>query len=236
MQDTFESRESRRDFLVKTGLLIAATGLWGAVGCSEDEKGSTAWKVPPTEDLMREHGILRRIMLIYDEIGKRLKQGEKFPLQTLAEANNIIRRFIQDYHEKNEELHIFNRFSNSGKMVELVATLYQQHLAGRKLIDKVRALSTEENLQDPAERVKIAEFLNTFNQFGRHHAAWEDTVLFPAFRSIISPQDFTEVGETFARAEEKRFGSNGYEKVVGQVADLEKKLGIYDLKEFTPKL
>ncbi len=103
---------------------------------------------------MREHGILRRIMLIYDEIGKRLKQGEEFPLQALAEANNIIRRFIQDYHEKNEQLHIFNRFSNAGKMVELVATLYQQHLAGRKLIDKVRILSTEENLKRPSGACK----------------------------------------------------------------------------------
>jgi hemerythrin-like domain-containing protein len=235
MQNSNESRESRRDFLVKTGLLIAAAGLWGAAGCSEDDKGATAWKIPPTEDLMREHGILRRIMLMYDEIGRRLQQGQKFPLQALAGANDIIRRFIQDYHEKNEELHIFNRFSNSGKMVELVATLYQQHLAGRKLIDKVRNLSTEENLQDPAARVKIAEFLTTFNQVGRHHAAWEDTVLFPAFRSIISPQDFTEVGETFAKAEEKHFGANGFEKVVGQVADLEKKLGLDDLKQFTPK-
>jgi hemerythrin-like domain-containing protein len=236
MQDTIESKESRRNFLVKCGLLFATTGFWGATGCSEDEKGSKACKVSPTEDLMREHGILRRIMLIYDGIGKRLKQGEEFPLQALAEANNIMRRFIQDYHEKNEQLHIFNRFSNAGKMVELVATLYQQHLAGRNLIDKVRILSTEENLKDPAERVKIAEFLNTFNQMGRHHAAWEDTVLFPAFRSIISPQDFTGVGETFEREAEKLFGSNGYEKVVRQVADIEKKLGIYDLKEFTPKL
>ena len=143
---------------------------------------------------MREHGILRRIMLIYDEIGRRLKQGEEFPLQVLAEANNIIRRFIQDYHEKNEELHMFNRFSKAGKMVELVATLYQQHLAGRKLIDKVKTLSTEENLQNPSERLKIAEFLNTFNQVSRHHAAREDTVLFPACRSIISPEDFTASG------------------------------------------
>lgn len=235
MQDSIESRESRRNFLVKFGLLFAATGFWGAGGCSEDEKGSKAWKVSPTENLMREHGILSRIMLIFDSIGNRFKQGEEFPLQALAEANNIMRRFVQDYHEKNEQLYIFNRFSNAGKMVELVATLYQQHLAGRNLIDKVRILSTAENLKDPAERVKIAELLNTFNQMGRHHAAWEDTVLFPAFRSIISPQDFTEMGEIFEREEEKLLGLNGYEKIVRQVADIEKKLGIYDLKEFTPR-
>jgi hemerythrin-like domain-containing protein len=236
MHDTTELRESRRNFLAKTGLLLAATSLLGVAGCSESEEGATAVKVPPTEDLMREHGVLRRIMLIYDEIGRRLKQGEAFPVGALTEANSIIRRFIQDYHEKNEERHLFNRFSKAGKMVELVAILYQQHLAGRTLLDKVTTLSTEENLQNPAARIQIAELLSTFNRVSSPHAAWEDTVLFPAFGAIVSANDFTELGETFAREEAKLFGVNGFEKVVGQVADLEKTLGIYDLKEFTPKL
>jgi hemerythrin-like domain-containing protein len=236
MHDTRELRESRRDFLVKSGILIAAASLSGPACLKGPEKGTKAWKIPPTEDLMREHGILRRIMLIYDEIGRRLKHGAEFPLQVLARANDIIRRFMQDYHETNEQFHMFNWFGNSGKMVELVAILYQQHLAGRKLIDKVKILSTEENLKNPSERLRIAEFLNSFNQVYRRHAAWEDTVLFPAFRSIVSPKDFTAVGETFEREEEKAFGPNGYEKIVAQVADLEKKLGIYDLQQFTPKL
>jgi len=235
MKDIIEPRESRRNFLVKSGILIAATSLSGAACLRGPEKGTKAWKVPPTEDLMREHGILRRIMLIYDEIAKRLKQGAEFPLQVLAEANDIIRRFMQDYHETNEQFHVFNWFGNAGKMVELVAILYQQHLAGRKLIDKVKILSTEDNLKSPAERLRIAEFLNTFNQVYRRHATWEDTVLFPAFRSVISPKEFTAVGETFDREEEKLFGPNGYEKTVGQVADLEKKLAIHELQQFTPK-
>jgi hemerythrin-like domain-containing protein len=235
MKDTFSTRESRRDFLIKSGILIAATSLSGASCLGESERETKAWKIPPTENLMREHGVLRRIMLIYDEIGRRLKQGEEFPLQVLVEANDIIRRFMQDYHETNEQFHVFNWFGNTGKMVELVAVLYQQHLAGRKLIDRVKILSTEDNLKNPAERLKVAGFLNAFNQVYRRHAAWEDTVLFPAFRSIITPSDFTAVGETFDKEEEKLFGPHGFEKIVGQVADLEKKLAIHNLQQFTPK-
>ncbi len=235
MKDIIEPTESRRNFLIKSGILLAATSLSGTACLMGPEKEMKAWKVPPTEDLMREHGILRRIMLVYDEIARRLKQGSEFPLQVLAEANDIIRRFMQDYHETNEQFHVFNWFGNAGKMVELVAILYQQHLAGRKLIDKVKILSTEDNLKNPSERLRVAEFLNTFNQVYRRHAAWEDTVLFPAFRSVISPKDFTAVGETFDREEEKLFGPNGYEKMAGQVADLEKKLAIHELQQFTPK-
>jgi hemerythrin-like domain-containing protein len=236
MKDTIGPRESRRAFLIKSGMLIAATSLSGAACWRGSEKEAKAWKIPPTEDLMREHGVLRRIMLVYDEIARRLKQAEEFPLHVLTKANDIIRRFIQDYHEPNEQFHLFNRFGNAGKLVELVAILYQQHLAGRKLIDKVKILSTEDNLKNPSERVRVAEFLATFNQTYRHHAAWEDTIVFPAVRSIISPQDFTAIGETFEREEEKLFGPDGYEKIVEQVADLEKILGIHDLKQFIPKL
>jgi hemerythrin-like domain-containing protein len=236
MKGTMDPKGSRRAFLIKSGMLIATASLSGAACLRGSEKETKAWKIPPTEDLMRDHGILRRIMLVYDETARRLKQAEEFPLHVLTKANDIIRRFIQDYHEPNEQFQLFNRFGNAGKLTELVAILYQQHLAGRKLIDKIKTLSTEDNLKNPAERLKVAEFLTTFNQTYRHHAAWEDTVLFPAARSIISPQDFTSVGETFERKEEKQFGSDGYEKIVGQVADLEKILGIHDLQQFIPKL
>ncbi len=235
MKDTAEPRESRRNFLVKSGILLAATSLSGVACLKGPEKETKAGKVSPTEDLMREHGILRRIMLVYDEIARRLKQGAEFPLQVLTEANDIIRRFMQDYHETNEQFHLFNWFGNTGKMVELVAILYQQPLAGRKLIDKVKILSTEDNLKNPSERLRVAEFLNTFNQVYRRHAVWEDTVLFPACRSVIPPKDFTAVGQAFDREEEKLFGPDGYKKIVGQVADLEQKLAIHDLQQFTPK-
>ena len=236
MQDSIEPGESRRNFLVKSGLFIGITSLLGPACFAKPEKETQAWEVPPTEDLMREHGILQRLMLIYDEIGKRLKEGEEFPLQVFVDANNLIRRFMQDYHEVNEQFHVFNRFANAGKFSELVAVLYQQHLAGRRLIDKVNIMSTADNLKDPAERSKVAAYLALFNLAYRHHAAWEETLLFPAFRSVISPKDFAALGKTFEKEEQKRFGPNGFEKIVEQVADLEKQLAIYDLQQFTPKL
>jgi hemerythrin-like domain-containing protein len=236
MEHSLQPKESRRNFLAKGSLFLAAAGLLGA-GCSLGaEKEKMPSTISPTEDLMAEHGVLSRIMLVYDEIARRLRFGEEFPAQVLAEGNDITRRFIQEYHEKSEENHLFNRFSNAGKMVELVAVLYQQHLAGRKLIGEINSANTAENLKNPAHRLRVAEYLITFNQLYRHHAAWEDTVLFPAFRSIIPEKDFAALGESFYKEEEKLFGPDGFAKIVGQVAELEKKLGIYDLKQYPQKL
>ncbi len=236
MKNSIEAKESRRAFLIKSGMLITTASLSG-VGClGSSEKERKTWKIPPTEDLMRDHGVLRRIMLVYDEVARRLKQGEEFPLRVLTESNDLVRRYMQDYHEENEQFHVFNWLAQAGKLVELVAILYQQHLAGRKLVEKIKTLSTEENLKNPAERVKVAEYLATFNQTYRHHAAWEDTLVFPAFRAVISPQDFNAVGETFDKEKKKLFGADAYEKIIGQIADMEKVLGIHDMKQYIPKL
>jgi hemerythrin-like domain-containing protein len=69
----------------------------------------------------------------------------------------------------------------------------------------------------------------------RPHEAREDTVLFPAFRELVSEHEFDALGEEFEKKEDQVFGDEGFFKVVGQVAELEKKLGIFDLAQFTPK-
>ena len=70
----------------------------------------------------------------------------------------------------------------------------------------------------------------------RPHAAREDTVLFPAFKKLLSAKQLDELGDKFEEEENRRFGDKGFEKTVEKVAAIEKELGIYDLAQFTPKL
>jgi hypothetical protein len=60
-------------------------------------------------------------------------------------------------------------------------------------------------------------------------------VLFPAFRGIVSAHEFDSLGEDFEKKEDELFGDDGFFKVVDRVAEIEKKLGIYELAQFTPK-
>jgi hypothetical protein len=68
------------------------------------------------------------------------------------------------------------------------------------------------------------------------HEAREDTVLFPAFRGIVSAHEFDSLGEDFEKKEDELFGDDGFEKMVDKVAQIEKNLGIYELAQFTPKM
>ncbi len=229
--------ESRRNFLLRSGGLAAAAALAGPavfLACAEKKKDDKV-EVTPIEDLMQEHGVLRRLMLVYDEIGSRLRGDKEFPGPALTEANGLIRRFIQDYHEKDEEEFIFPRLVKAGKQADLVKVLIDQHHAGRRLIDELNSRLAAGPPKTEADRVVLATYLQAFTRMYRPHAAREDTVLYPAFRTAVLPKEFAELGDKFEDKEQKLFGQGGFEKIVEQVAGLENTLGIYDLAQFTPK-
>src|SRR3989441_7634041 len=46
-------------------------------------------EVTPTEDLMREHGLLKRILLIYDEVDARIAQQKEFPPDAVTNSAKI---------------------------------------------------------------------------------------------------------------------------------------------------
>jgi len=226
---------TRRDFIaagtVGIGLLLAGPARTALAAGKQATKEAG---IGPVEDLMREHGVLRRILLIYEEGLRRLEAGTDLPARVLADAARIIRRFVEDYHEKLEENEIFPRFKKAGKLIDLTQVLYDQHRAGRGLTDAVLQTATSAGLAGAGTRRQLGEALRRFIRMYRPHAAREDTVLFPAFRAMVSAREYAALGEKFEDKEKELFGQNGFEKMVNEVAALEKTLGIYDLSQFTP--
>lgn len=230
----------RRELLRLGGLGLAGAWLIGTppVGHAAEEKKEEpeAEKVLPAEDLMREHGALSRILLIYDDARTKLAAGQEFPAAVLATAAGLVKTFVEDYHERNEENYLFPRFQKAGKLTDLVKVLLSQHEAGRKITDYVQSHARAETLKEAAERRKMAEMLQLFLRMYRPHKAREDTILFPAIRSVMTAKEYDALGDTFEGDEDKKLGEGGYEKVVEQVAGLEKQLGIYELAQFTPQV
>jgi hemerythrin-like domain-containing protein len=192
--------------------------------------------ISPTEDLMREHGVLKRVLLIYDEASRRIEAHEEPPFEAVWASATIVRDFIDDYHEKLEEHHIFPRFRKAGRLVPLTHTLKVQHDAGRRLTDITLQLANQQSLKDAESRARLTYALHAFVRMYSPHEAREDTVLFPALREIISGREFDALGEDFEEQEHRMFGEDGFNEIVGKVASIEKSLGIYDLAQFTPTL
>jgi hemerythrin-like domain-containing protein len=190
--------------------------------------------VAPDADLMREHGVLNRVFLIYEEIIRRINNQEPFAIATLDKAVNIIRSFIEEYHEKLEEDYIFPLFEQHKRELSLVATLKKQHSRGREITAALKKLTLRDHLTQKDTK-NIKRLLKAFITMYRPHEAREDTVLFPQIRSLLSQKQFQELGDTFEKLEHEFFGEDGFESVVKKVADIEKELGIYILEQFTPK-
>lgn len=225
-------------------MLWIGAGLGLVTGCAREPTMSTSGtdeaegeeheeEVTPTEDLMREHGVLERVLLVYEAAQARLAAGDPAPLVPLASAADLMRRFVEDYHEKLEEQFLFPRFEAAGRHLDLVATLRQQHRRGRELTDAIRQASGGASQDALAPEGRLQRALLGYVRMMRPHAAREDTIVFPAFRELVRGQEFLELGEQFEAQEHALFGEDGFRTIVAEVAELEKVLGIHDLAQFT---
>ena len=166
-------------------------GFAPAVPVLEDEHGQglgttaeSETTVPPTEYLMREHGGLRRILLLYEAGSRRLSQGEDMESSVFVQAAETMRDFIHDYHEKLEEDHLFPHFRKAGRMVPLVDVLIEQHAAGRKLTEKILQIAPTART-DSGRRKTMIDAMQASIVLYQPHAAREDTDIFPTVRSLV---------------------------------------------------
>jgi hemerythrin-like domain-containing protein len=222
----------RREFIRNGVLLGTLTGIAGMnllSGCSRE--GGEG--ISPAEDLMREHGVLRRILLIYDHCRISLANGSNFPAEILKSSALIIRNFVEDYHERLEEDFLFPRFQKSNRLPDLVKVLKDQHSAGRIITGNIIDAAGKTEWTD-ADKQNLSRLFEDFNRMYRPHAAREDTVLFPEIRNVFSEKEYADLGEEFEKKEDQLFGEKGFESVVDKVAGLEKQLQLYDLGQFTP--
>jgi hemerythrin-like domain-containing protein len=230
------ANEPRRRWLRYTGLLIAGMAPLPAQRKPAAKKDEEDEDISPAEDLMREHGVLKRVLLIYREVINRIDSKRDFPPDVVMSSAKLIRSFVEDYHEKLEEDYLFPRFRKANKLVDLVDVLKLQHQKGRILTDRTMQIATAQALKDEGQRTNLRRLLHPFVRMYEPHEAREDTVLFPAFRKIVSKHEYDALGEEFEKKENQLFHGDGFEKNVDAVARLEKEIGIYDLAQFTPSV
>ena len=225
----------RRDFL-RAAAVVGVGGLGAGSLHAADEKKKAEEDVAAAEDLMREHGVLNRVLLIYEEGLRRLHAREEVTPDVFHKCATLVRKFVEDYHEKLEENFLFPQFEKKKKLVDLTRVLRQQHAAGRALTDVVLRLAAPDQFRKEGNRKELVGVVRAFIRMYRPHEAREDTVLFPALHKVFTARELKELGERFEKEEDRLFGEEGFEKTVDQVAAIEKSLGIYDLAQFTPKL
>jgi len=227
---------NRRSFLVASG--VGGAGLLlgcksGADDARSPAKATDEQAVTATEDLMREHGVIRRMIVVYREAAARFRSNPSaVPLDALQSTARLFRSFGEDYHERQlEEAHIFPVLQRSGApAATAVGTLIAQHNRGREITDFVMAVTS--GPMTPARAEPIASTLEAFARMYEEHTAIEDTLVFPAWKKTMSAKELDAVGDQFEDIEHKTFGKDGFDDAVDRIATIERAFGL-ELAQFT---
>lgn len=193
-------------------------------------------EVTATEDLMREHGVIRRALLVYFEsVPKFRKDASAIDASALHQTAQLFRTFGEDYHERLlEEQHIFPLIRKQGRELERYADiLTAQHARGREVTDYVLAVTNGSRIS-VAHVEPLAGVLDSFVLMYANHAAREDTIVFTAWKRNFSNKRLDEIADQFEEIEKKMFGKDGFEDAEKKISRIESSLGIADLAQFTP--
>ncbi len=237
-----ERLDSRRGFLAiaSAGALLAACRKEGRTEpqppdptALPGEAEAAGEGIGAVEDLRREHGVFRRVLVVYREAASRLRgRRPGVPGAALRDAAALMRTFGEDYHERQlEEAHVFPAVRKvGGPAAGLLDTLLAQHQRGREITDYVLAVSIRgigAYAHEP-----LARALDAFARMYEAHAAHEDAVVFQAWRASMSPVQLAEAGELFEAIERRTFGRDGFDEAVERVGSVERAMGI-ELASFT---
>jgi hemerythrin-like domain-containing protein len=166
---------NRRAFLHLAAQASAGALVLPVLGTVQAAEGGK--EVSATEDLMREHGVLRRALLVYQAASERLASGKgPVPAAVLARTAQLFRTFGEDYHERRlEEQIIFPAVRKlKGPIARYPDILHEQHDRGRELTAYVMDVTRGGRLAGGTE-APLARALHQFAVMYEHHAAREDT-------------------------------------------------------------
>ncbi len=243
-----ESSKTRRDFLrtsaiLGTGLVLASCGGGNTSNSTEQKKDEPAkpdenkmgGEVTATEDLMREHGILRRALLVYSATAIKLRgTPSAIAPDALQKTAKLFKAFGEEYHEKKlEEAFIFPAVKKAGgEAASYPDILVVQHNRGREITDYIINVTQGAKLGvNDAE--PLAKALEAFVLMYRNHAAREDTIIFPAWKQTMTGKQLDEMNDKFEDIEHEQFGEDGFEDAVKQISAIENSLGLADIEQFT---
>lgn len=231
-----EFSPDRRAILVAgTAGFVLAAGAGPARAAQEhDGHDDNEKEVSAVEDMMREHGVLRRALLVYGETAARLRaEAGAIDLKPLNETAMLFRAFGEDYHERAlEEPYVFPVVRKvGGPAAALPDILVAQHNRGREITDYILRVAGRSLGTGDVE--PLARALQALVLMYQNHAAREDTVVFQVWRNALSGRQLEDIGDRFEEIEHQRFGADGFDDAVRKIAAIEQAMGYADLAQFT---
>jgi hemerythrin-like domain-containing protein len=220
----------RRRFL--SYIPLAATTFGGMLGFVPQSIAAPAPQgISAIETLMRGHGLIIRALIVSDLIRQRITTGQETDPSLVLDTFTIFRKYLQEFHDNAEEKFLYASMETNNVCFNAIQELKVQHGTGLELTTRMTNLAKGGKMN-----AELAGYLGDFVKMYTHHAAYEDTIVFPAFEAMEKRSDLAEVSASFDQEEKRVLGRNGFNDFLTLIAKVEKKLGIYELSSSTPQL
>jgi hemerythrin-like domain-containing protein len=208
----------RRDLIKLAGAAAAALSLPASAQAQPPAK-------TPGEDLMQEHGLVTRVFMIYRRAIELIEANEGFDGTRVASAAQIVSRVIHGHHEVEEENVIFPALSAPRELNMLTEVLRGQHAVAKALTARIGL-----EIADPGRARNVVQPMREFIAMYEPHGAYENTIVYPAFRERVGPERYAELARRFA--ERERALRSSFAQYAQRLGGIEDALGI-GLAQFT---
>jgi hemerythrin-like domain-containing protein len=190
--------------------------------------------ISPTEILSREHAIMERLMIVLESEVARILEGEVVDLFPINHAAITIKEFGTDHHMVDEEQFLFPKLREAGTMDRLVDTLEIQHDKGREIIGRIIDLTRAGYIDDLGQLNELTGLCMSFVIMYRPHAAWEETVVFPALYEIATENYIDNINMRMHDEERTMMSDPGLHRLMDNLRKIEEAAGTSDPGRFTP--
>ena len=219
----------------RRSLLLAAASLAPAMAVPAGAAQSNAARPTANEDLMQEHGLVTRVILVYGRAIELLNANQAVDLALVGQAAQIVARVIHGHHEVEEERIVFPVVDKTAGMQKLTSTLRGQHNAARGITAIIGRNAGAQSVKDAARRKELLTAMQNFMNMYGPHGAHEDTEIYPAFRDALGRDEYARVAEQFAADEQRLNKGTGFRENVAALTKIEGALGL-DLSRFTRQM
>ena len=107
-----------------------------------------------------------------------------------------------------------------------------QHNRGREITDYIINV-TQNGKLGASNAEDLAKALEGFVLMYRNHAAREHTIIFPAWKQMLTAKQLDEMNDKFEDIEHEQFGEDGFEDAIKQISAIESSLRLSDFAQFT---
>ncbi|MBA3750404.1 MAG: hypothetical protein H0X03_05835 [Nitrosopumilus sp.] len=176
----------------------------------------------PTEELLEEHIIIRRIRGITQKCSDGLYNNEDVPFEDIEIITVIINEFIDNFHNTKEEKSYFPITKGKNENAEDIRKFLIEHEFGRRIANMLlREVYKGRNGMDVRE--PIARFLKSYSIYIFDHTSKEDRF----FNKILHNNELIEsenkiLTEQFLKCDKVIGGDKRIKIMIGLIDYLEK--------------